>query len=394
MTSSTVGAKYGYSMLWVVALSSFLMMAFMTLGARLGAVIDVSPAAIIRREAGRGLASFVGLSVLLITALFQSGNNIGVASALEGFVQSKMVVASLLVLFNALAISFLFVFRDTYQMLERVMTVFVAVMLACFAVNLVRLQPNVFEMLKGFVPSMTGIDVTQEMLPLLGLIGTTFVVTAAYYQAYLVQQKGWRLNEIGHGLFDARVSATVILLITIMLMATAAIAFHETSKQDPTFRLASPVAVADGLQRTFGESAKVVFCLGLFSAAYSSYLINSMIGGFMAADGFGWDVTESGNGAKLLSSIVLMVGMLIGLAVVLFGFNRTPTIIAAQAITVVASPLVAGVLIWLTSSKQVMGRYVIGWRMMLIAVLGFLILLAMALKTAVFDLPAAIFPQN
>jgi manganese transport protein len=148
--------------------------------------------------------------------------------------------------------------------------------------------------------------------------------------------------------------------------------------------------VADALQKTFGEGARVVFCLGLFSAAYSSYLINSMIGGYMAADGLGWDVSMESLGAKLLSTLVLLVGMLIGLAVILFDFDRTPTIIVAQAITVVVAPLVAGVLLWLTSSRQVMGQYVNGWGFLTVAVLGFLILVTMALKTALVDLPAAL----
>ena len=36
--------------------------------------------------------------------------------------------------------------------------------------------------------------------------------------------------------------------------------------------------------------------------------------------------------------------MLVGIAVQQYDFDRTPTIIAAQAVTVVAAPLVAGVL--------------------------------------------------
>lgn len=390
MTSSTVGAKYGYSMLWVVVLSSILMMVFMTLGARLGAVADATPAGCIRRKAGSTLAGFVGLSVLTIAALFQAGNNVGVSAALEGFIHSKWLVAVLLVILNAMAITFLFVFRDTYQMLEKVMASFVGVMLVCFAVNLIRLQPDPLAMLKGLVPSPQSLDLKQEMLPVLGLVGTTFVIAAAYYQAYLVRQKGWKIDQVEYGMLDARVSATIIMLITMMLMATAAIAFHETASKDPTFRLGSPVAVADGLQKTFGEGARVVFCLGLFSAAYSSYLINSMIGGYMAADGLGWDVSMESLGAKLLSTLVLLVGMLIGLAVILFDFDRTPTIIVAQAITVVVAPLVAGVLLWLTSSRQVMGQYVNGWGFLTVAVLGFLILVTMALKTALVDLPAAL----
>lgn len=391
MTSSTVGAKYGFQMLWVILLSAFLMMVFMTLGAKLGAVADATPADLIRRKSGKPLAMFVGLAVLTIAALFQSGNNIGVGAALEGFFSSKILVASLVILFNLLAIAFLFAFQDTYRMLERVMATFVAIMLVCFAINLLRLQPNWLEMAGGMVPSVKALSFSENMLPLLGLIGTTFVITGAYYQAYLVRQKGWRVDEIHHGMLDARISAGIVTLITIMLMSTAAIVFHAEAQQDPAFRLSSPLAIGEGLKQTFGESAKWIFSVGLFSAAYSSYLINSMIGGYMAADSLGWDVTGSSRGAKVLTTGVLLVGMLIGLAVILFDFDRTPTIIAAQAITVVAAPVVAAVLLWLTACKDVMGIHANRIGVQIIAMIGLLVLIGIALKTALVDLPASLF---
>lgn len=391
LTSSTVGAKYGFDMLWVIMLAAGLMMVFMTLGAKLGAVADATPAELVRRHAGKPLAAFVGLSVLLTTALFQSGNNIGVAAALEGFIDSRAMVALILVFLNAVAIAFLFVFKNLYQMLERVMSIFVAVMLACFAFNLIQLKPDWVAISAGLLPSVSELQISGDMLPILGLIGTTFVVTAAYYQAYLVRQKGWKADQLVSGLIDSRISATIIMLITMMLMCTAAIVFHQVASNDPNFKLSSPAAVGQGLEKTFGQSANAIFCLGLFSAAYSSYLINSMIGGYMAADGMGWSIAGDDWSAKLLSTAVLLVGMLIGLAVLLFDFDRTPTIIAAQAITIVAAPVVAAVLLWLTASRDVMGDYANGWRVNLAAAAGMLILLAMAGKTALVDLPAALF---
>jgi Mn2+/Fe2+ NRAMP family transporter len=378
-------------MLWVIVLAAGLMMIFMTLGAKLGAVADATPAELIRRQVGKPLAAFVGLSVLLTTALFQSGNNIGVAAALEGFIDSRSVVALILVCLNAVAIAFLCVFKNLYQMLERVMSIFVAVMLACFAFNLLQLKPDWVAMSAGLLPSLSRLQFSGDMLPILGLMGTTFVVTAAYYQAYLVRQKGWKADQMVNGLLDSRISATIIMLITMMLMCTAAIVFHQAAPSDPNFKLSSPAAVGQGLEKTFGQSANAIFCLGLFSAAYSSYLINSMIGGFMAADGLGWPIADDNWAAKLLSTAVLLVGMLIGLAVLLFDYDRTPMIIVAQAITIVAAPVVAGVLLWLTASRGVMGDYANGWRMNLAAAAGMLILLAMAGKTALVDLPAALF---
>ena len=64
-------------------------------------------------------------------------------------------------------------------------------------------------------------------------------------------------------------------------------------------------------------------------------------------------------GPRALTSLVLLTGMGVSLAVIIFDFDRTPTIIAAQAVTVVGSPLVAGILLWLTCRRDVMGDDVV-----------------------------------
>lgn len=380
MTSSKIGANDEYAMLWVVVISVVFMLLFTTFGAKLGVVADASPGDLIRKKAGKWLAVLVGLGVFFISAAFQSGNNIGVAAAFEAFFDSKPLVTLLIVLFNALAIAFLFVFQDMYRVLEKLMTTFVALMLICFAINLLRLQPSPVAMSQGLIPSL---GKSGEMLPVLGLVGTTFVITAAFYQAYLVRQKGWSVADLGSGLIDARVGACIMFLITVMLMSTAAAGLFTG---EPV-ALKDPVAVAASLKTTFGPMAKVIFCLGLFSAAYSSFVVNSMIGGFMAADGLGIGSDPRQLGPRIFTTITLLTGLAVGVATLMFNFDRTPTIIFAQAITVVAAPLVAGVLLWLTSSRDVMGEHVNRPPAIAFGAIGVALLIAMAAKTAFVDLP-------
>lgn len=381
MTSSMVGANNGYGKLWVVVFSVFFMMVYMTMGARLGVVASKAPGDLIREKSGKLLAGLVGISVFFISAAFQSGNNIGVAAAFQAFFDNSYVIAVLLVIFNGVAISFLFAFKDLYKLVERLMTILVAVMLISFTINLINLKPNLADAAKGFIPSFGegGFDIA-----LLGLVGTTFVITAAYYQAYLVRQKGWGISDMKNGLLDARIGSIIMALITLVLMSTAAAGLYTPGEE---VELKNPIAVAASLEKTFGTVSKVIFCLGLFSAAYSSFLVNSMIGGFIASDGLGMGSRPSDRGPRIMTTVALLTGMFVALAVVILDFDRTPTIIAAQAVTVLGAPLIAGVLLWLTSRKDVMGDKVNGPFTNSVAVLGLVLLIAMAGKTAFFDIP-------
>ncbi|HBJ37323.1 MAG TPA: hypothetical protein DDZ51_21735, partial [Planctomycetaceae bacterium] len=221
-TSSQVGAKYGYSMLWVVIFSVILMLTFMTMSARIGATAGASNGSLITKHLGRWLAVFLSSCVFFMAAAFQFGNNLGIYAAMAEFETGISKVPGLqmwhlVILFNILAISFLFVFENLYKALERLMAVFVGVMLVSFAINLAFARPDILELLKGLVPPIHllwggGVGESPIDLSLLGMIGTTLVISGAYYQAYLVRQKGWTERELSSGLIDARVGAILMML--------------------------------------------------------------------------------------------------------------------------------------------------------------------------------------
>ncbi|MBT5020437.1 MAG: hypothetical protein HON04_17030, partial [Planctomicrobium sp.] len=109
--------------------------------------------------------------------------------------------------------------------------------------------------------------------------------------------------------------------------------------------------------------------------------------GFIFADGLGIGSKPTDLWPRLLTTLALLIGMSIGLAVLLYDINMTPTIIAAQAVTIIGAPLIAGVLLWLTSRKDVMGEHVNGTGTKIFAGLGFIVLLALASKTLLNDIP-------
>jgi len=451
LTSSNVGVKYGYSLSWVVIVSVFFMLVFMSMGARLGVSTKESAGTLIANRVGRWFAVLIGISVFFISAAFQFGNNLGVHYALATYVDSNYLVVA----FNALAIGFLLVFRNMYRALEKLMMLFVGIMLVAFLCNLVIARPRIGEWVQGLVPtSFSNLDLT-----VLALIGTTFVTTAAFYQSYLVRQKGWSKAELKEGMIDVRVGVLVMALITLMLMATPATVFHEDFKQqfvikdagkselnkDDTLiiddsdeerfnRLKSNALASTGwksesakwktviplsefeqtygkqkpavviaarefkdlpevglsLRPLFGDIGPHLFFLGVFAAAYSSFLVNSMIGGFILADGLGIGDRPQDRWPKIFTICVLLTGMGVGLYCIFNNKRPVGLIVAAQAVTVLAAPLVAGTLLWLTSNKQVMKDNVNGPFAFAAGIFGFLLLLVMSGNIAINSVIPAI----
>lgn len=367
LTSSQVGASQGYGMSWVVVTAVVFMMTFSMMASRLGVVAKESPGKMLTDSAGRWLAVLMGLSVFFIASAFQFGNNLGVHTAFNAYIEFDYIV----IIFNAAAIAFLFLFKNLYKALEKLMMGFVGLMLLAFAANLLFSKPNLIEWAKGFVPGgQTEVDIT-----VLGLVGTTFVIAAAYFQIYLVRQKGIEREDLPASLVDSRVGACLMALITLMIMGTAASVLRGRE-------LADAGEVAKQLEPLFGSWGKGLFCLGLFSAAYSSFLINSMIGGFVLSDGLGLGSDPDEKWTRYMTTVVLLTGMGVALYVINTGTKPVAAIVMAQAVTVIAAPLMAGVLLWLCNRKDLMGKDRNSPLMNALGGVGFVLLLAMAWYTA------------
>ena len=367
LTSSKVGASQGYGMSWVVIAAVVFMMTFTMMASRLGVVAKESPGKMLTDSAGRWLAVLIGVSVFFIASAFQFGNNLGVHTAFNAYIEFDYIV----IVFNAAAIAFLFLFKNLYKALEKLMMGFVGLMLLAFAANLIFAQPNLVEWMKGFVPGgQTKVDIT-----VLGLVGTTFVIAAAYFQIYLVRQKGIEREDLPSSLVDSRVGACLMALITLMIMGTAASVLRGQE-------LADAGEVATQLEPLFGSWGKGLFCLGLFSAAYSSFLINSMIGGFVLSDGLGLGSDPDDKWTRYMTTVVLLTGMGVALYVINTGAKPVAAIVMAQAVTVIAGPLMAGVLLWLCNRKDLMGENRNTPIMNALGGVGFVLLMATAWYTA------------
>jgi manganese transport protein len=383
LTSSKVGATFGFEMVWVLVLAAGMMMVYTTLGARLGVVANATPCDLVTQRAGRWLALVIGVSLFFVATAFQFGNNLGVHSAVATLADSDhWAVRYNVVWFNVASIAFIFAFKDLYRIIEKFLMGLVGLMIVAFAANLIW---ALFTEVKSAeaatsAPSHGGWDI---LIPVFGMVGTTFSVGGAFYQAYLVRQKGWTAKDLRQGMIDARVGITVLGLITLMILATSALVLRGAD-------LANLGDVANQLTPLFGTSGKVLFCLGLFAAAFSSFIVNAMIGGSLLADGMGLGGYMRDIWPKVFTTLSLLIGMFVALRIAGGGGKPVSAIITAQAITVIANPLMAGAMLWLTNRRDVMGDRRNGLALNLLGALGFLMVLTIAVWVVIVKVVPAL----
>ena len=208
--------------------------------------------------------------------------------------------------------------------------------------------------------------------PVQALVGTTFSVAGAFYQAYLVRAKGWRRADLSRGLVDALVGISVLGLLTSVVMWTAAAVLHgRVSGQD----LQSAADVAAQLEPVFGSFAVALFSGGLLAGALSSFLVNALIGGTLLSDGLGLGGGLDQRAPRVCTAIALLTGMGVALAVVR-GQSPVELVLFAQALTVIGNPLLAGAMLWLSTRVETPR-----WMQTLVLV-GTVLVCALAIRTA------------
>ncbi|HUU92630.1 MAG TPA: Nramp family divalent metal transporter [Phycisphaerae bacterium] len=304
---STTGANYGYALLWLSLVSGGLMAGFLALFMRFGILAEETFLGLAARKFGRWFAVLCGITLFSVDATFQFGNALGVTAgmqALWGGVSPYVWPVA----FTAAAIIFLFAFKHIYRHVEKMMRFFLVLMFLAFLVNLVWAGPNLLAALKGaFVPSLPE-DV--DWVTVGGLVGTTFVIVAAFFQSYLVKAKGWHEGDLRSGITDTVLASIIFTLIGTVIMMTAAAALYPHEG-----RVTFEVMIRQ-LESVFGPYARLIFCVGFWSAAFSSFITNSLIGGVLLSDGLGLGGRIEARATRIFATLVLLIGMTTGLFII------------------------------------------------------------------------------
>ncbi|HIG84769.1 MAG TPA: divalent metal cation transporter [Verrucomicrobia bacterium] len=384
LSASKTGANYGYSMTWVIVLAVLLMIGSSALSARLGAIMKGTPCDEITESFGRFTAILVGSTVFLIAAGFQTSNNMAVFKAIapysdnhhSTFIRNHLPTLALIAL-NSFLLFIVYRSRSLYKPVETLMKVLIGLMVIAFIFNFIISKPSLIESIKGLKPSLPE---NKNSLAVFALIATTFSIAGAFYQAYLVRDRGWNSKNVKETFVDTVVGITTLGLITLVIMLTAA-----STLSGKTIKLETVNDMAIQMENLFGNWAGVIFTIGIFAGALSSFLINAMIGGRLLADGFGKGGKIDSKWSKHCTAFTLLAGLFGAFFAITdpASKNNINPIIIAQASTILGGPTLALALLFLgiKNNQRTQSQPRIPTWMLCTVTIGFIVTLVLAFKT-------------
>ena len=347
-TNIQAGARYGYSLLWVVLLANLVAMLFQSLSARLGIVTNRNLAELCRAHFPRPVALAmwaVSEVAAMATDLAEFlGGAIGLSLLLHLPLFAGMVVTAII------TYAILLLDRRGFRPLELVIGGLVGVIGACYVVELVVVPPD--WRAAGLGSVMPHLADHGAMVLAVGIVGATVMPHAIYLHSGLTQDRAparslrERMKLVRYSNREVVAALTLAGIVNAAMVMMAARAFHAGHGD-----VAEIGAAYHTLVPLFGAAAAGIFLISLMTSGISSSVVGTMAGQVIMQGFVGFRIPVWLRRAVTMIPAFVVVGA---------GFDTTSSLVISQVVLSLVLPVPMVALLLLTRRADVMGEMVTG----------------------------------
>ncbi len=343
------GSNFGYELLWMVTLSTLMLIILQHNVAHLGIAsgLCLSEAATLHTPCW--ISRTVLISAMGASVSTSLAEILGASIALNMLFNIPIPAGALL--------SFLFViillFTNSYPKVEKYIIAFVSVIGLSFLYELSLVDINWAAAGIGWVkPSIP----EGSMLIVMSVLGAVVMPHNLFLHSEVIQSRQWNLEDdkvikkqLDYELFDTLFSMIIGWAINSAMILLAAATFFSKTVSLTELQQAKEI-----LQPLLGNNAGVIFAVALLMAGLASTITSGMAGGSIFAGLFGepYDIRDSHSRLGVILSLTL--------ALLILFLIRNPFrgLLISQMVLSIQLPFTIFLQIWLTSSAKVMGKYV------------------------------------
>jgi NRAMP (natural resistance-associated macrophage protein)-like metal ion transporter len=348
-TYSVAGAHFGYTLLWVLLPTCFLLVLVQEMSSRLGVVTGKGLSGLVRERFGVGVSFYLMTALILTNAGNAVADFAGVAASAEIFGVSRFVAVPL----GAFALWHL-VIKGSYHSVERVFFVACLFYLS-YLVSGFLARPDWSEAARcTLVPHLKWNGAYLYMV--VGIVGTTIAPWMQFYQQASVVEKGIPLKHYAYSRVDTVIGAVFVTLICFFIVLACAATLH---RDKVVIETAADAAVA--LRPVAGAYCANLFAFGLLSASLFGAVILPISTATSVCEAMGW---ESGLDHKFTQAphyyLVYTLVILVGASVALGASRRLliPIMLFSQVVNGVLLPFVLVLMLKIANDKEIMGEHV------------------------------------
>jgi Mn2+/Fe2+ NRAMP family transporter len=350
-TYASVGAKYGYELLWMMVVITVSLIVVQEMAARMGAVTGKGLAELIREQYGVRWALFSTVSVLLANLGICISEFVGIGAALDLAGVPFQVSVPLAAVFV-----WLLVVRGSYKVAERVFVLMTIPFLA-YPVAAILAHPRWLSVARAIVVPHFQLN-SGYLFLFIATAGTTITPFMQLYVQSAVVEKGLGPEDLKAERAEvASGSIFANLVACFIIIATGATLFVHG---DHTVNNAADAARA--LKPFAGRFAEALFAVGLLGASLLAAAILPVTAAYVIAETFGFEKGISRR-AREAPVFVGVITALIGIGTLVAITPHVPVIkllVGVQVVNGVLLPITLFFVWRLASNSELMGEYANG----------------------------------
>ena len=342
------GSEFGYALLWVVTLSTVMLIILQHNVAHLGIVTGLCLSEAATQYTPKWVSRPILGTAVLASISTSLAEILGGAIALEMLFSIPIVWGAVLTTIFVL----IMLFSNTYKRIERLIIAFVSVIGLSFLYELFLVDIDWPLAAKSWVvPSIP----EGSMLIIMSVLGAVVMPHNLFLHSEVIQSHEYNKQDeasvekhLKYEFYDTLFSMLVGWAINSAMILLAAATFFQ--KGTPVEELQQAQSLLTPL---LGEAAGIVFALALLMAGISSTVTSGMAAGSIFAGIFG----ESYHIKDIHSKVGVILSLGIALLVIFFIDNPFYGLIVSQMILSMQLPFTVFLQVGLTSSPKVMGKY-------------------------------------
>lgn len=370
-TNIQAGAKYGYTLLWVVLLANAIAMLFQSLSAKLGIVTGRNLAEMCRDQFPKPVVWAMWVISEIAAMATDLAEFLGGAIGLSLLFGIPLLYG--MIITGVIVYAILMFERFGFRPVELIIANLVAIIALCYLAEMF-IAPVDWSSaaLHSVLPQLPD---GEALLLAVGIIGATVMPHAVYLHSGLTQaripardererHKILRISNI-----EVVVALVIAGLVNMAMVMMASSAFHaghsDVAQIETAYHTLAPL---------LGAAASGIFLVSLLASGVSSSAVGTLAGQV---------IMQGFVGFRIPIWVRRLVTMLPAFVVVGLGANATNALIISQVVLSIALPLPMIALIMFTRRRDVMGQFVNGTVTNIAAIAGTVIVLLLNLMLIV-----------
>lgn len=344
----SAGSIYGYKLLWVVTLSTIMLVFLQHNAAHLGIVTGLCLSEACSRYYPKWISKLSLLSGMGAAVATAFAEILGAAIALNMLFGLPLIIGAI---FSVLLVIYL-LFSNGYRKLEKWIIGFVSLIGLCFLLELVQVTISWKDAVQSwFVPSFP----SGSIPILMSILGAVVMPHNLYLHSEIIQSRHWNLQEESvirkqlkfeftdtlFAMFVGWIINSAMILIAASVFYSHGITVNELPQAQAT------------LKPFLGSASALVFALGLLFASLASLITAAMAGGCIFAGMFREPIDLSDSHSRA-GMVLTLCGALV---TIFFITDLLQGLIWSQIVLSIQLPWTIFSLIFLTFSNKVMGRF-------------------------------------